>query len=153
MAYEVTTKEVPAQPVAAIRTHADMATIGETVGGALGRVYGYLGRIGVVPAGAATAVYFDVDPRRGVDVEVCVPVAAPVEGDGGIVADELPGGEVATTLHRGSYEAMEPAYEAIKEWARAHGRELAGPPREVYLNDPETTGPENLETEIDWPIR
>jgi effector-binding domain-containing protein len=30
---------------------------------------------------------------------------------------------------------------------------MAGPPRELYLNDPQEVPPEEILTEIDWPIR
>jgi effector-binding domain-containing protein len=34
----------------------------------------------------------------------------------------------------------------------ANGRTPAGPPREVYLNDPATVAAADLLTEIDWPV-
>lgn len=153
MRYEVQVRNDPAQPVMAIRTRTDLAGIQSTMGTAFGELYGYLGRKGVAPAGPPVAVYYDVDRDRGVDVEICVPVAAPVTGEGHIVPDELPAGPVAVVRHRGPYDAMEPVYEAIQSWARDEGRELAGPPRERYLNDPGSVGPQELETEVDWPVR
>jgi effector-binding domain-containing protein len=61
---------------------------------------------------------------------------------------------VATTLYAGPYENVGPAYRALAEWVQEHGHETAGPPREVYLTDPnEVQDPGALRTEIVWPIR
>jgi effector-binding domain-containing protein len=43
------------------------------------------------------------------------------------------------------------AYDAVAEWAQREGRELAGPPREIYRFDPQKG--ETPEMEIAWPIR
>jgi DNA-binding transcriptional MerR regulator len=62
-------------------------------------------------------------------VEVCVPRA-----DAG---DRLPGGEVALTQISGAqceFPEILGAYEAVYRWAREHGREPSGPPREIYFN-------------------
>lgn len=42
------------------------------------------------------------------------------------------------------------AYDAVAAWAKANGRELVGPPREIYLD--EMTG-DRPHMEIAWPIR
>jgi DNA-binding transcriptional MerR regulator len=72
-------------------------------------------------------------------VEVCVPSG---EGD-----RLLPAGEVAFTSvpssHQEFPEILEP-YDAIWEWAKAHGRKLDGPAREIYHDDG---------WEIAWPLR
>lgn len=153
MAYDVAVREVEAQPVAAIREHARLQGIAGTMADAFGELYGYLGKIGTRPDGPPLVVYFDVDERRGVEMEVCVPVPGKVEGEGRVTPDELPAGEVAVTMHRGPYGSITPAYRAVERWVHEQGRELAGPPRERYLNSPDQVGPEDLETEIEWPIR
>jgi effector-binding domain-containing protein len=85
---------------------------------------------------------------------VCIPVSEPVERFGRVEPDELPGGSIATTVHHGPYEEIRPAYDAIAAWVQEHGRRLAGPPREIYLNAPDQVAdPGELETLIEWPIR
>jgi hypothetical protein len=42
------------------------------------------------------------------------------------------------------------AYDAVSSWAKANGRELAGPPREIYVG--QVTG-DRPHMEIAWPIR
>ena len=77
-------------------------------------------------------------------VEVGVPAA---DGD-----RELPAQEVAFTLARGEqtrYPQIIGAYDAIWDWAKTHGRELDGPPRETYLAPP---GPD-FQIEVSWPLK
>lgn len=80
-----------------------------------------------------------VNEQEDGPVEVCVPTAA---GDRAVLA-----GEVAFTpvpkSHRQFPEILEP-YDAIWGWAKEHGRELDGPPREIYHDE---------DWEIAWPLR
>jgi DNA-binding transcriptional MerR regulator/effector-binding domain-containing protein len=86
-------------------------------------------------AGAASAPSFVVyhGPVNEDDdgpVEVCVPAD---EGD-----RVLEAGQVAFTAIRGEqcvFPEILAAYEAVYRWVKDNGREVAGPPREVYLND------------------
>ena len=76
-------------------------------------------------------------------VEVCVPAR---DGD-----RTLQPAEVAYAIARGAqcrYPQIVAAYDAIWEWACEHGRELAGPPREIYRFE---AGEERV-FEIAWPL-
>jgi DNA-binding transcriptional MerR regulator len=64
-------------------------------------------------------------------VEVCVPT-----GDGD---KRLPAGEIAFTEITGEqcqFPEILGAYEAVYRWIKEHGREAAGPAREIYLSNP-----------------
>jgi DNA-binding transcriptional MerR regulator len=79
-------------------------------------------------------------------VEVCVPKA---DGDA-----RLPEGEVAFTRISGSqcsFPEILGAYESVYRWAKEHGREPDGPPREIYFCDLEEN--EELRMEIALPLR
>ncbi len=65
---------------------------------------------------------------------------------------ELPGGKMAKVRHKGPYEASGLAYEALFAWMKENAKELAGPIREAYLNDPREVGPEETLTVIYAPI-
>jgi effector-binding domain-containing protein len=78
-------------------------------------------------------LYRDSQPA----VEVGVLVDAPFEGAGRVVASSLPGGAVATTVHRGDYAGLGDAHEAVVRHAREHGHRLAGPRWEVYGHPPD----------------
>ena len=97
-------------------------------------------------AGNAFTVYHgEVNEQDDGPVEVCLPVTG---------ADKtMPAGEVAYTVAVGeqtTFPEIIGAYDAVSGWAQANGRELAGPPREIYLDEVTNDRPH---MEIAWPIR
>ena len=82
------------------------------------------------------------------DVEVGVLVSQPFEPHGRVVCSQLPGGEVATAVHRGDYGGLGATHDAVRAHVSASGRELAGPCWEVYGHWRED--PSELETEVFW---
>jgi effector-binding domain-containing protein len=79
-------------------------------------------------------------------------VRVPIKPDGEVRSSSLPGGMVATTMHIGSYDQMEPGYEALSAWVKERGQELAGDAWEVYLSDPAAEpDPTKWRTEIVQP--
>jgi effector-binding domain-containing protein len=86
------------------------------------------------------------------DVEVVVPVAKPVQGKDDITCYELPGGLMAKIVHKGPYDKSAAAYKKLFEWIAKNHKKVAGPTREVYLNDPRQVPPEEILTEIYAPI-
>ena len=154
MEYEVRTKRVVAQPIASIRTRTSIAELPAVMARSYGEIFGYLGELGVRPAGAPFSIYHDPEfKEEDVDVEIGVPVAERVPPRGRISGGELPEGTVAYTLHVGSYDEIGAAYRALAAWIQSHGHEFAGPPREVSLTDPAQTREADYRTELNWPIR
>ncbi len=153
MPYQVEVREEPAIEMVATRRHTSLATIGRDIGVGFGSLMGALGPRGIQPAGAPFIVYHDViDQEHDGDIEICVPVPHHVDLEGEVYGAELPAGPVASTVHRGPYEQIAPAYHTLTGWITDHGHQMAGPPREVYLNDPQTVAPDELLTRVDWPI-
>jgi DNA-binding transcriptional MerR regulator len=99
------------------------------------------------PTGSAFTLYHgEVNEEDDGPVEVCVPTA---DGD-----KRLPAGEVAFTIATGDqcrFPEIIGAYDAVARWAKESGRELDGPPREIYHSDPDAG--EEARFEIAWPIR
>jgi effector-binding domain-containing protein len=100
------------------------------------------------PAGPPFVIYHDaVNDETDGRVEVCLPTGEAVEGGG-----ELPAGPVAYAVAEGSqtnYPEILGAYDAVADWVKRHGHELAGPPREIrHRHDGEAS-----RMEIAWPIR
>ncbi len=129
-----------------------LAGIGSAIGGAFGEVYGYLGVRGAVPEGPPFVIYHgapaSVEPF---EIEICAPVPVPVEPPAGWQAQELPAGLFATLLHVGPYDTIGAAYAELMAWPGEHGLAVAGPPREVYLSEPETP-PEQIRTIVELPV-
>lgn len=77
------------------------------VDGAFPALFAWLGEHGVEPAGAPFIRTREVDERsEPLELDVGVPVAAPVEPDGDVRADELPAGRYLTLLHIGPYRSQ-----------------------------------------------
>ena len=151
--YEVTIEQVAPQLIAAVKKHTRLRQVSDDIGAGFGSLLQALGRAGTAPAGPPLLVFHTViDEETDGDIEICVPVSQTVADDGEVYRRELEGGPMATTMHRGPYEEISPAYHTIAGWISEHGHEIAGPPREIYLNDPQTVRPEDLLTRVEFPI-
>lgn len=154
MPYEVTIKDVPAQTVASLTVNTNLATIGNAVTQGFGKVGGAIGAAGTWPMGAPFVVYHQViDEHTDGDIEICMPVPPDSTAPpGDVVWKQFPGGAVAATTHRGPYDEIGPAYHTVTGWIQDHGHTITAPPREVYLNDPQSVAPDELLTEVQFPI-
>ena len=154
MTYQVTVKELPPQPVVSVHLHG-LENIGQVMGPTLGRLFGYVAESGASPAGPPFCIYHDAEAMsEDMAFDVCVPTGRLLSPTDDIDAYELPGGRAAATLHVGPYTDVGGAYQALMGWIQAHGHETAGPPREIYLSDPnQVDDPSQLRTEVLWPIR
>lgn len=92
------------------------------------------------------------DLECAADIEIAVPVTEPLAPSGGIVCYELPGGRMARVVHTGPYQECGPTYERLFAWLAENGLEIAGPIREVYLNDPREVPEAEILTEIFVPL-
>jgi DNA gyrase inhibitor GyrI len=72
-----------------------------------------------------------------------VEVTRTFETAGEVYATETPGGEAAIGVHRGPYNRMNEAHDAIRKWMAANRREPAGHSWEIY-GDP---APDPADTE------
>jgi effector-binding domain-containing protein len=112
----------------------------------------FLGELGEQPAGPAYAAYFNMD-MQDLDVEIGFPVSRVLSGKGEIIASEIPGGRLATCLYTGVYSEIGPAYEELTQWIAKEGCETAGVSYEFYLNDPAQIPPQELMTQIIFPLK
>jgi len=151
MVYDVMVKEEPDELVASIRSTVPMERLGEAIPQAFVRLMACVGP-GGYGQGMPGLVMHEMQPPRPADVEIFMPVARPFDPPEGIVVTTLPGGPMAVTVHTGPYDGAGAAHEAVAEWIGEHGRKIAGPPRELFLNDPHVVGMEHAQTEIELPI-
>ncbi|MFA5249599.1 MAG: GyrI-like domain-containing protein [Candidatus Paceibacterota bacterium] len=94
----------------------------------------------------------DADNLNNADIEVVVPIAQRIEESDHIKCYELPGGAMAKMIHRGLYSECGSSYIKLIAWAKANEKEIIGPMREAYLNDPKIAGMREALTEIYAPI-
>ena len=144
--YDVTLKQTPEQRyVSRTRDHVPQEEVEEFVITTLREL-----AAAHEPTEAPFTLYHGLGPNGEAEeptispVEICLPTA---DGD-----RTLPAAEVAFTVARGDrcrYPHIVGAYDAVWEWAKEHGCDFAGPPREIYRAGPG----EARVFEIAWPLR
>lgn len=163
MNYSVSKKSVEPQPVLVERRRVSHAQVSATIGEVVGRLFAHAQKEGLVLTGNPFTRYIEAGPGL-MTIEPGMRIAGPPEEterdpvDGGSVdgvrRDALPGGDVAVTIHAGSYESLSDGYAAIEAWMESEGLTSAGAPWESYLTDPtQYPDPKDWKTEIAWPVK
>ena len=92
----------------------------------------------------------EVTEATKIRYDACVTVAEDFKAVAPIATQTLPGGKFITVTHKGPYETLEETYNYLfSEWVPKNSAELDNAPCiEFYLNDPQTTAPEELLTKV-----
>jgi effector-binding domain-containing protein len=92
--------------------------------------------------------------EANVDAEAGVYLKQPIEAHGGVQVRELPACTAASAIHAGSYRRLQEAYDALLRWVGSNGYQVAGPIRELYLQNsqPVRQDDESYVTEIQVPV-
>lgn len=151
MNYEIVEKDLPEMRVASVVQHVRLTEAGTVILSAFHRLVDAVAPVGF-GEGMPGVVYHEMDPERPGDIEVFVPVVAGFDPPVGMTVKTLEPAHAVSTVHRGAYERLGEAYDAITAWLTEHDVEPVGPPRELYLNDPNVVGADETLTEIDWPV-
>jgi len=131
----------------------------DQVGVAWERLCSWAGRLGLFGPDTRMfgASYDDpeVTPADKLRYDACLTVGESVEPQGDIGVHTLAGGEYAVAIHEGPYQKLSNTYAQIfGGWFATHEEEPGPAPcLEFYLNDPESTAPEDLLTEVCVPIQ
>lgn len=144
--------------VAFVRKHGSYAQIPE----GYGQLYGWIAQHGLTPArdGMPMAVYL-TDPAEVPEDEAAWELWAPLAGDpppreaddDGLGVQCVEAGWIASAMHRGPYESIEPTYDKLMDWIATQGYRISGPYVEVYFSDPDETPPEEYLTEVRFPVQ
>lgn len=156
MTYSVVKKEIAPQPVLVVRRRVPRTAIAATIGEVLPHVFVYAQQHGIALAGLPFTRYVEmslglVTMEPGMRIAGAAPTGLPKDEQ--VIADALPGGPAASTVHTGPYETLPDAYAAIQQWMEQQGLTPAGAPWECYLTDPaENPDPNQWKTEVFWPL-
>jgi len=148
MPASVSLNTVYPRKMAAVRREVAPGAVGSAWGPALGKVWEFLrSKPGLRTDGHNIFLYHH--PTQAGAPILCdfgVEVTGTFERAGEVYATETPGGEAAVAVHRGPYQRMNEAHDAIGEWMAANQRESAGHSWEIY-GDP-TPNPADTETTV-----
>ena len=140
--FEIAIKKIEPQKVLSIR---ELLPDYSHIGRLFQKMEGYLTQSGGQVAGAPLVIYYDEGfKEKDADVELIFPIFKEVPSKGEIICKELPGYErMATTIHKGAYDAVGSAYAALGKWIETNGYQTIGPCREIYYTDPRSGTPVN----------
>lgn len=152
MNYNFELTDQPAKPVLSIRTRTAVGNLPQELGKAYHAIIQHLGEIGEKPLDAAFAAYYNMD-MENLDVEMGFPVSKPLAGKGNIKSSEIPAGKQVSYIHKGPYQEMGPAYDAISQWITDNGYTATGMCYEFYYNSPMEVAESELLTKIVFPLK
>ena len=110
--------ERPSQPYMGIRRQTPMKGMGKQVEKMLKALAAWVSRSGVQAAGSPFLRYYVIDMEGQMDIEVGVPVTAPLPEDGEVCPGELPAGRYASLVYVGSGLT---GNKTLLDWAWANG--------------------------------
>lgn len=163
MSNEPQIQERTAQHYAGIPVTVTMDGLSAAVDSTFSELFPWLASQGIPPAGPPLIRYLVIDMAGEMQIEMGVPVAAPITASGRIQPGTLPGGRYAVLRHTGPYDGLAASNAALERWAQEHGIEFDtwNTPQgsawrgraEHYLTDPsQEPDPAKLETDVAYLI-
>jgi len=164
MSHEPQIQTRAAQHYAGIPATVAMNRISAAVDEALPELFGWLAGQGIAPAGPPLIRYLIIDMLGELQIELGVPVAAPITASGRVQPGVLPEGSYAVLRHTGPYDGLTASNAALLQWAQEKGIafdtwETGGGEAwrcraEHYLTDPsQEPDPAKFETDVAFLIR
>jgi hypothetical protein len=148
MSVPVNLLTVRPRKLAAVRREVASGAVGSAWGPAVGKVWDFIrSQPGLWTVGHNIFLYqHPTQPDAPILCDFGVEVTRAFETAGEVYATETPGGEAAVAVHRGPYNRMNEAHDAVRKWMATNGRQSAGHSWEIY-GDP-TPDPAGTETTV-----
>lgn len=164
MSQEPRIEERAAQHYAGIQTAVPMDGISAALDEAFPELFGWLAANETAPAGPPFLRFLVIDMEALLQLELCVPVAAPVTGSGRVQPGVLPAGHYVVLRHIGHYDGLIAANAELQRWAQDHDVEFDmtdtpegsawGSRLEQYITDPSMEAdPAKWETDVAYLTR
>jgi len=150
-AMKVEVRSIPKMKVAFVR---GIGPYSQSAGAAWGKLCSWAGPRGLIGPKTRFVGLSHDDPEvtaaEKIRYDACIILDRDITPEGDIGVQEIGGGSYAVTVHEGPYETMSKTYSRMcGEWIPKNGyRFLPGPSLEIYLNEPGSTPPDKLQTEI-----
>jgi len=120
MMTEPKVEERAEQPYVAVRTQATMQTLDSAIPQGIEEVFAWLAKQGIAPAGAPFIRYLVIDMAALLEIEVGVPIASALPGDGRIIAGVFPAGRYASLIYTGIDNGIQGNW-ALLKWGTENG--------------------------------
>lgn len=128
-----------------IRTQVPMKKFSKVIPQLHGEVFDWLEKQGVTPSGAPFVRFHVINMEAQMDIEMGVPVARPLQGDGQVAAGVIPAGKYASLVYTGLKNGIK-GNGALLDWGAKQGLvwdrwddengDAFGGRYESYLTDP-----------------
>jgi len=126
----------------------------EQVGTVFGQLAVYAQEKALIPN--ILGIYYDdpaTVPAESLRCELGIQVEEGFEPDSGYMVKEIPAHEVVYAIMKGPYDKIALEYPNIMKWMEEKGYEMTGPITEIYLEGGPDVPPEQLVTEVRFPIQ
>jgi effector-binding domain-containing protein len=148
MGIGVSVEIVQPRKLAAVRRQVATAAVGSSWRPALDQVWTFLRSQPGLRTDGHNIFLYHHPARRGdpMNVDFGVEVARSFIPSGEVYETNTPAGEAAIAVHRGGYDKLHTAHDAIHGWAKSHDRTFAGHSWEIYGDW--SDDPSKLETTV-----
>ncbi|WP_375451049.1 GyrI-like domain-containing protein [uncultured Devosia sp.] len=146
------------QPFAAIMLRVSQPDIAAKAPPLIGEVIAWIKAHGGETVGAPFFNYVNFYPDDTMDMQVGMPTATLMAGDGEVTTGTLPEGRYCSLIHDGPYHELHQANMTLLDWAKGAGHQLDGTVDgdrfigatrlEIYLSDPGESPSGNPVTEV-----
>ena len=155
--YQILERDVPEQHVLTEQRHTTVQDLPDWIRDATHRLYDAAAALRLSPGASFVIYHGEVNEDSDGPVEVCVPFESrgDLELSGQAHRVEPAHREAYTRITTAQVEFPQilSAYEAVERWMSDNGRAPGGPPREVYIADFSTIGPDDDACDIAFPLR
>jgi effector-binding domain-containing protein len=134
MPVSVNLQTVHPRKLAAVRREVAPGEVGSAWSPALGKVWEFIRSHPSLRTDGHNVFLYHHPTQPGAPIlcDFGVEVTRTFETAGEVYATETQGGEAAVAVHRGPYNRMNEAHDAIRKWMAANQRESAGYSWEIY---------------------
>lgn len=144
--------EREAQNTLSVRTTSSAQNLPEVLGKHYKAIGDYLHQLNEEMSEAPFVAYYNLD-MDNLDIEIGIPVSKKIPNKDEIKSNEISAGKYGSCLYTGPYNEMRPAYDALHKFIIEKEYEPTGIAYEMYLNDPAKVPPEQLQTQILFPLK
>ncbi len=146
-------KEVEAMDIISIKDSTDAEGISNKLRDLYTELSIYMATKEMEMDGMPLAIYYSYSPEKVVlEAAMRYKGDAISEGEGRIVAKQIPAGKAIFGIHYGDYNASGDMHNAIETYAKGSDLQFSGMCWEIYANDPTTVDSAAVETHIYYPI-